>query len=92
MTSPQQSKTRADDKPLDVFWANREKFPEEELLKYIGQWLAFSADGRTILASAEDLGELDAKLVAAGIDPQDVFFERVPADDDIQHGSELYFE
>ena len=76
-------------KPLWAFQEGRAKFPDEELLKYVGRWVAFSADGSTIVASGKDLDELEERLHTLGIDPQDVVFEGVPSDDWIQHGSEL---
>ena len=56
---------------------NRANFPAEELRKYDGQWIAFSADGRRIVASAEDLDSLEDRLAATGQDPEKLTFERV---------------
>ena len=56
---------------------NRANFPAEELRKYDGQWIAFSADGRRIVASAEDLDSLEDLLAAKGQDPEKLTFERV---------------
>lgn len=53
------------------------KFPAEERRKYDGQWIAFSADGRRIVASAEDIDSLEDRLAAAGQDPEKLTFERV---------------
>src|SRR5260370_1583745 len=49
---------------------NRAAFPAAELAKYRGQWVAFSMDGRRIVASAADFVELDARVLALGEDPQ----------------------
>ena len=38
---------------------NRLRFPLGELAKYNGQWVAFSLDGRRILANSDDLATLD---------------------------------
>ena len=70
------------------FRENRQRFPLEELRKYCGQWVAFSADGRRIVANAPTLEALEQQLEAAGEDPQQVWFEGIPGpDDDISLGS-----
>jgi glucose/arabinose dehydrogenase len=55
--------------PLDLsqYEANRSKFPPDELAKYWGKQVAFSPDGRRIVASGDTLEQLDAALEAAGI-------------------------
>jgi hypothetical protein len=58
--------------PNPNFLANRAKFPVEELLKYVGQEVAWSWDGSCILASARTADELHSKLIEAGINPQHV--------------------
>lgn len=63
------------------FARNREQFPDDELRKYAGKWVAFSGDGKRIVASADDLEELDRAVVAAGEDPQEVGLERVVSED-----------
>jgi hypothetical protein len=67
---------------------NRSAFPAAELDKYRGQWVAFSADGRRIVASAPDLVELDALLVAVGEDPEQVALEFIDADESFVTGPE----
>ena len=59
---------------------NRSAFPAAELAKYRGQWIAFSMDGRRIVASATDFVELDALLLAMGEDPERVALEYVDTD------------
>ena len=54
---------------------NRALFPAAELARYRGQWVAFSMDGRRVIASAVTLRELDALLVAQGEDPEKVALE-----------------
>jgi hypothetical protein len=61
---------------------NRSQFPRQELEPYRGQWLAFSADGRRVVAHAEGLERLEEQLAALGEDPQRVVFEHVPGPDD----------
>jgi hypothetical protein len=71
------------------FRQNRQRFPREELEKYLGQWVAFSPDGRRIVASAATLAALEEYLKAAGEDAQRLAFENVPGpEDDISLGAE----
>jgi hypothetical protein len=55
--------------PADLrhFDENRSNFPLDELLKYAGKHVAFSSDGMRILASGDDVEEVDRKLAALGI-------------------------
>jgi Family of unknown function (DUF5678) len=64
------------------FRKNRAGFPRDELAKHQGQWVAFSADGRRIVAHAETIGMVEDQLAAMGIDGQTVVFEGVPGPDD----------
>ncbi len=66
---------------------NRVTFPPAELAKYRGQWVAFSPDGRRILAGAEALECVEEQLAALREDPQEVVLEYIPgAEDDISLG------
>jgi hypothetical protein len=56
---------------------NRERFPVDELRKYDGRWVAFSADGQRIVASDDNLTALALQVRAAGADMQDVVVERI---------------
>jgi hypothetical protein len=67
---------------------NRSLFPVAELARYRGQWVAFSMDGRRILASAAALGELDARLVELGEDPEKVALEFIDFEDSYLGGPE----
>jgi hypothetical protein len=55
-----------------------DEFPLEELSKHRGHWVAFSADGRRLIASGRTLAILEAQVRAAGEDPEEVLLERVP--------------
>ncbi len=73
------------------FLQNRQRFPREELEKYRGQWVAFSPDGRRIVAGAPTLEALHERLDAAGEDSQQLWFEGIPGpDDDFCLGSEEF--
>jgi hypothetical protein len=67
---------------------NRAAFPAAELAKYRGQLVAFSLDGRRIVAGAPDLVELDARLLAMGEDPEQVALEYVDTDASFVTGPE----
>jgi hypothetical protein len=67
---------------------NRSAFPEAELVKYHGQWVAFSGDGQRIVAGAPDLIELDAVLRKMGEDPEQVALEFLDTDDGYVTGPE----
>jgi hypothetical protein len=66
-----------------AFRRNRPDFPVDELRKHVGNWLAFSGDGRRILASAKTLTSLEERLAQMQQDPTQVCFEFVhgPEDD-----------
>ena len=68
---------------------NRARFPLSELAKYYGQWVAFSLDGRRIIASSEDLATLDNLVVTVGEDPEQIALERIALDDIYLGGAEL---
>ena len=61
----------------------------EDLSKHRGCWVAFSPDGRRLVASSVSLSTLDAHVRAAGENPEEVLLERVPDGDYITSGSEL---
>jgi hypothetical protein len=56
---------------------NRSAFPLDELRKRNGQWVAFSADGKRIVAGAATLSELADLIRALQQDMRDVVLERI---------------
>jgi hypothetical protein len=52
-----------------LFSENRARFPEEELEKYLGKYVAWFPDGSGIIDSDPDPGALRARVEAAGYDP-----------------------
>ena len=65
---------------IRLYKDNRSRFLREQLVPYVGQWVAFSSDGSQIVASSEDLADLEANLRAKGTDPQEVLFEQIRED------------
>jgi hypothetical protein len=63
------------------FNENCSRFPAEELLKYAGQYVAWSLDGTCILASGVDELEMEKRLKEAGIDHSKVVGEFIPPAD-----------
>jgi hypothetical protein len=74
-----------------VFRENRERFSIEELEKHQGEWVAFSPDGRRIVASAPSIAEVVDRLRADKQDTQNVVFEHIEFDSDVIYlgGAEL---
>jgi hypothetical protein len=68
------------------FTKNRLQFPLEQLARYAGKYVAWNPDGRSIIASDEDLIRLDAAVTAAGYDPSQVLISSVPEEDVILGG------
>ena len=75
---------------LQEYRENRARFPLAELRKYCGQWVAFTPDGRRIVASSEDLATLDGLIVAAGEDPERVGLERIDLEDTYLGAAEFH--
>jgi hypothetical protein len=61
----------------NVYRENRAKFPLDELRKRDGQWVAFSADGLRIVASATTITELSNKVRAVHENLRDLVLERI---------------
>jgi hypothetical protein len=57
---------------FEHYHQNRRNFPQDELAKYAGQYVAFSGDGTRILAGGDTMEAVEETLVAAGIDPSQV--------------------
>jgi hypothetical protein len=72
--------------PLTEFEKNRDLFTVEQLQPYDGQWVAFSMDGKRIVAAAPDLLELDQRVVAAGENPENVALQFIDLNPEISPG------
>lgn len=56
---------------------NRDKFPADQLRQYEGQWVAFSADGGRVVASAPSISEVAVQLQSAREALRNVVFEHI---------------
>jgi len=73
-----QTQPRLEPASLRDYSQNRRQFPPEELIKYAGQYVAFSLDGTRVVASGATEEELEKQLQAVGIDPSQVVGSYVP--------------
>jgi hypothetical protein len=69
---------------MALYYENRRKIPPEYLLPYAGQHVAWSLDGTQILASGQDIPEVEGQLLAAGIPPNQVVFGFISSPDGVQ--------
>jgi hypothetical protein len=72
---------RPDPPGLETFNQNRAAWPPERLAGFVNQHIAWSADGTQILASGTTWEEVEDKLRAAGVNPNQAVFEYVPDPD-----------
>jgi hypothetical protein len=75
--------------PIDmkVFLENRAAFPLEELARYAGQWIAWSPDGRRIVASSSESEDaVWDQVQALGYDLADCCLSYVEGPDDVSLG------
>jgi len=61
---------------------NRSRFAPTDLARYRGAWVAFSADGCRIVASAETVAQLEEQIAAAHQTPPHVVLEWLPGPED----------
>lgn len=62
---------------------NRSRVPPEELTRYAGNYVAWSPDGRQILAAGADPDLVEEQLAAAGLDPAAVVLGYVDRPDEV---------
>jgi hypothetical protein len=58
---------------------NRARFPLDELAKYAGQCVAFSADGTRIVAAGDDFLTMWNEMKAKGVDPSQFVWSDIPS-------------
>lgn len=72
MAAPAQQVKKSDNSVrADVrsYSENRSRVPAEDLARYAGRYVAWSPDGRQILADGADPDRVEEQLAAAGLDP-----------------------
>ena len=62
---------------------NRSQVPAEDLARYAGQYVAWSHDGRQILANGADPDSVEKQLAEAGLDPAAVVLGYVDPPDEV---------
>ena len=77
---------------MQEHYDNRSHFPPEQLEQYYGRHVAWSLDGRTILASGSDDLQVFQAVKAAGLDPEQAVFSYVPCPDELEFGAALLFD
>ena len=75
---------------LDQFVKNRNAFPADELNRYTGQHVAWSADGTRVLASDPDPLHVITAVKALGLDPAETPIEDIRSDDGFPGGGFLF--
>lgn len=68
---------------LGLYHRNRVNFPPDQLVPYHGLYVAWSLDGRRILASGKTRQAVERKLRAAGIDPGQVVGDYIDPPDTV---------
>ena len=63
---------------MQEYLKNRRAFPEAELAKHRGEWVAWSPDGTRMVATSRDPDALDDLVRAAGEDPENCLVEGIP--------------
>lgn len=66
----------------DLFNQNANRIPAAEQLQFAGMRVAWSRDGKQILASGHDYEELEKALNGKGIDLSKVVLGYIPGDDE----------
>lgn len=72
-----------------TYQQTRSELTLEALSQYDGKWVAFSADGKRIIAAADSLVGVDKAVIAAGEDAEQVGYERISLTDSSLGGAEL---
>jgi hypothetical protein len=77
---------------MKLFTDNRNKFPEEELSKHAGQWIAWAPEGTAIVASSPESDvALYELLEARGLDPGRCLIGYVPEGEEETLGGSWLF-
>lgn len=62
---------------------NRNAWTAEQIAPYLGHWVAWNLDGKSIVAHHQDPVEVVRAYEALGLTGEDVLMERLPAEDEV---------
>ena len=71
------------------FLKNRSQVSPDELEKYAGKYVAWSPDGKRIVAADDDPIQVVATVRSAGFDPAECVLSSIPAAEEIVLGGGL---
>jgi hypothetical protein len=71
---------------MQEFLKNRNQFPPDELEKYAGEYIAWSPDGKKIIAGDKDPLKVVALVRSSGFDPAECVLSSVPLADELVLG------
>ncbi len=77
---------------MNKFRENQSKVPLEELMKYNGQYVAWSDDGTHILFGDADAGRLHDTLLGAGYDAGEILVAYIDVPEAVSFGGALFFD
>lgn len=63
---------------------NRNAWTAEQIAPYLGHWVAWNLDGRSIFAHREDLREVLDNCTALGLGGEDYLLECLPSGDELE--------
>jgi hypothetical protein len=63
---------------MQEYLQNRLSFPLEELAKHRGEWIAWSPDGKRLVAASQNPDALDDLVRNAGENPEECPIEGIP--------------
>ena len=74
---------------MHEFLKNRNQFSPAELEKHAGKYIAWSPDGKKIVAANDDPMKVVAEVESSGYDPADCVISSVPALEEVVLGGGL---
>ena len=63
---------------------NRNAWTFEQLLPYLGHWVAWNLDGKSIVAHHEDMAEVYRAVADSGLAGEDVLLECLPSREELE--------
>ena len=66
----------------DTYIDNRNRWTYEQFEPYLGHWVAWNLDGKSIVAHAVDLAEVVRESEAMGFSSEQVLLDYIPGSDE----------